>query len=262
MCFPWDSGCWRRERFTSVSGCSRAPSGMRPRCERADRPARRYARCPDSRTGWSTPDTGSAGRWSAALPESWARWASGPRRTSPGAARARGCRCWRPTCSGCSGPGVDRKELRALSREAMRSYGRYWLEVFRLPVIPVDRLMAGMHETGSIQNAFEYLAAGRGVVFALPHMGNWDQAGAWIIASGAGSFTTVDGAAEAGVGLRAVRRLPREPRHGGAAGQRRLPVRSAYWRSGCGRAGWSACSATGTSPAPASRWISSARRPG
>jgi phosphatidylinositol dimannoside acyltransferase len=28
-------------------------------------------------------------------------------------------------------------------------------------------------------------------VIALPHMGNWDQAGAWIIAKGAGSFTTV-----------------------------------------------------------------------
>ena len=35
------------------------------------------------------------------------------------------------------------------------------------------------------------LATGRGVVVALPHMGNWDQAGAWIIAQGAGSFTTV-----------------------------------------------------------------------
>ena len=32
---------------------------------------------------------------------------------------------------------------------------------------------------------------GRGVIFALPHMGNWDQAGAWIIGQGAGSFTTV-----------------------------------------------------------------------
>jgi phosphatidylinositol dimannoside acyltransferase len=29
------------------------------------------------------------------------------------------------------------------------------------------------------------------VVFALPHMGNYDQAGAWIIAKGAGSITTV-----------------------------------------------------------------------
>jgi KDO2-lipid IV(A) lauroyltransferase len=35
------------------------------------------------------------------------------------------------------------------------------------------------------------LAAGRGVVVPLPHMGNWDQAGAWVIGRGAGSFTTV-----------------------------------------------------------------------
>ena len=48
-----------------------------------------------------------------------------------------------------------------------------------------------MHDTGHIRVAFEYLAAGRGVVFALPHMGNYDLAGAWVIAKGAGSVTTV-----------------------------------------------------------------------
>ena len=32
-------------------------------------------------------------------------------------------------------------QLRALSREAMRSYARYWLEVFRLPVMPIARLV-------------------------------------------------------------------------------------------------------------------------
>jgi lauroyl/myristoyl acyltransferase len=57
--------------------------------------------------------------------------------------------------------------------------------------MPIDRLIDGMRDTGHIQKAFEYLAEGRGVIFALPHMGNWDQAGAWIIAKGAGSFTTV-----------------------------------------------------------------------
>src|SRR6266536_3233806 len=44
---------------------------------------------------------------------------------------------------------------------------------------------------GDVRIVFDHLAAGRGVVFALPHMGNWDQAGAWIINRGAGSFTTV-----------------------------------------------------------------------
>jgi KDO2-lipid IV(A) lauroyltransferase len=62
-------------------------------------------------------------------------------------------------------------QLRALSRQGMRSYERYWLEAFRPPVIPVDQLLAGMRDTGHIKTAFDYLAAGRGVVFALPHMG-------------------------------------------------------------------------------------------
>jgi KDO2-lipid IV(A) lauroyltransferase len=77
-------------------------------------------------------------------------------------------------------------ELRALSRQAMRSYARYWLEAFRLPVMPADRLIRGMHDTGHPRAAFGYLAAGRGVVFAVPHMGNYDLAGAGVIANGAG----------------------------------------------------------------------------
>jgi lauroyl/myristoyl acyltransferase len=89
------------------------------------------------------------------------------------------------------GTDADGGELRALSRLAMRSYARYWLEIFRLPVMPMQRLIDGMRDTGHMQDAFDCLNEGRGVVFALPHMGNWDQAGAWIIAKGAGSFTTV-----------------------------------------------------------------------
>src|SRR5262249_17929765 len=73
----------------------------------------------------------------------------------------------------------------------MRSYARYWLEAFRLPVMPAGRLAAGMHDTGHLRAAFEYLAAGRGVIFALPHMGNYELTGAWVIAKGAGSMTTV-----------------------------------------------------------------------
>jgi lauroyl/myristoyl acyltransferase len=83
------------------------------------------------------------------------------------------------------------EQLRGLSRQVVRSYARYWLEVFRLPVIPAGRLLGGMHVTGHVQALFEYLAAGRGVILALPHMGNYDLAGAWIIAKGAGSTTTV-----------------------------------------------------------------------
>jgi lauroyl/myristoyl acyltransferase len=138
-------------------------------------------------------DAGYGLGWSVVCraPESWARWAfmagaeiawrrQGPR-----------VQVLEANLRRVLGPAADGGELRALSRQSMRSYARYWLEVFRLPVIPVKRLVDGMYEEGSVQIAFDYVAAGRGVVFALPHMGNWDQAAAWIIASGAGSFTTV-----------------------------------------------------------------------
>jgi KDO2-lipid IV(A) lauroyltransferase len=90
------------------------------------------------------------------------------------------------------GPQASGKELRALSRAGMRSYARYWMEVFRLPVISREQILAGMISPGAGEEAaFAQLAAGRGVVFALPHMGNWEVAGAWIIARGGKKFTTV-----------------------------------------------------------------------
>ncbi len=80
-------------------------------------------------------------------------------------------------------PGQD------LTRAALRSYARYWREVFRLPVTPREAVLAGMRTTG--EAAFrEALASGRGVVLALPHSGNWDHAGAWCGHTGA-PFTTV-----------------------------------------------------------------------
>lgn len=89
-------------------------------------------------------------------------------------------------------PDADGKELRTLSREALRSYGRYYQEAFRLHTFETSRIVDGMHTEGpGEQTAFEHLRNGRGVVFALPHMGNFEQAGAWIIARGADGFTTV-----------------------------------------------------------------------
>jgi KDO2-lipid IV(A) lauroyltransferase len=90
------------------------------------------------------------------------------------------------------GPDVDGKTLRTTSREVLRRYARYWLEIFRLPVMPIDLLVGGIHDPANeMKTIFDIMASGRGVVAALPHMGNWDQAGAWFIAQGAGSLTTV-----------------------------------------------------------------------
>ncbi len=91
-----------------------------------------------------------------------------------------------------TGADKSKEELRRVSRAAMRSYLRYWLEVFRLPVIPAERIMTHTRMYGDQEQvAFGHLAAGRGVIFALPHMGNYELAGAWIVRRGAGSFTTV-----------------------------------------------------------------------
>jgi len=79
------------------------------------------------------------------------------------------------------GPDPSVMDLRRLSRDGMRSYLRYWPEAFRLPVIPPAEILGRMRAAGEEQTAFRHLAAGRGVNFALPHMGNWEHAGAWIV---------------------------------------------------------------------------------
>ena len=136
------------------------------------------------------------------FPESWARWVFMAvadiawRRQGPKVqvleANLRRVLIYQDSSPVVDGPVVDGGELRALSRAALRSYARYWLEVFRLPVIPVERIVAGMHFRGSgDETVWAHLNSGRGAVIALPHMGNFDQAGVWIIAQGAGTFTTV-----------------------------------------------------------------------
>jgi lauroyl/myristoyl acyltransferase len=83
-------------------------------------------------------------------------------------------------------------ELRALSRAVLRSYARYYLETFRMQVIPAERIATGMHVNfDQADLALGYMKNGRGVIFALPHMGDFELTGRWIIGYGAGSFTTV-----------------------------------------------------------------------
>ncbi|MEU4574967.1 phosphatidylinositol mannoside acyltransferase [Nonomuraea sp. ATR24] len=80
-------------------------------------------------------------------------------------------------------------ELRELTRAGMRSYFRYFHEIFRLPSMTTEEIVRRSHTVGA-EHVHDTVAAGRGVVLALPHMGNWDQAGAWLVAVGH-PFTTV-----------------------------------------------------------------------
>lgn len=80
-------------------------------------------------------------------------------------------------------------ELRALSRAVMRSYARYYLETFRLQIITDERILSGMHvNMEQLDRTLEYMRGGRGVIYALPHMGDFEQAGRWVILVGAGSI--------------------------------------------------------------------------
>ncbi|MFC0557149.1 phosphatidylinositol mannoside acyltransferase [Planotetraspora thailandica] len=79
--------------------------------------------------------------------------------------------------------------VRELSRAGMRSYFRYWMEAFRLPSMSRERILSGTVAPGG-QAIFDNVDSGRGAVMALPHMGNWDMAGAWLVHKGY-PFTTV-----------------------------------------------------------------------
>jgi lauroyl/myristoyl acyltransferase len=80
-------------------------------------------------------------------------------------------------------PDLDGPALEELTRAAMRSYLRYWCEAFRLPSWPVHDVVARTRTVHEERLRDPY-AAGRGVISALPHAGNWDWAGAWAGATG------------------------------------------------------------------------------
>jgi phosphatidylinositol dimannoside acyltransferase len=87
------------------------------------------------------------------------------------------------------GPDLPATAIRELSRAALRSYLRYWNEVFRLPAWSPDQIVSRVraeHE-GRLREAY---ASGRGLVVCLPHSANWDLAGAWAASTGM-PFTTV-----------------------------------------------------------------------
>ncbi|MFG2711641.1 phosphatidylinositol mannoside acyltransferase [Streptomyces goshikiensis] len=87
-------------------------------------------------------------------------------------------------------PDASPERLRALSQAGMRSYMRYWMESFRLPTMETGRFGQDvqMKDEHILREA---LASGRGVVVALPHLANWDLAGAWAVGHLGVPFATV-----------------------------------------------------------------------
>jgi phosphatidylinositol dimannoside acyltransferase len=79
---------------------------------------------------------------------------------------------------------VPESSLDEVTRAGMRSYLRYWCEVFRLPDWDTDRIVSRIRIENE-HNMRAPLDAGVGLVGAVPHMGNWDHCGAWVTLSGA-----------------------------------------------------------------------------
>jgi lauroyl/myristoyl acyltransferase len=75
-------------------------------------------------------------------------------------------------------PGATPDELDALTRAGMRSYLRYWQEAFRLPDWDDARIVGRVRTVNEkfLRDAHD---AGKGVICALPHLANYDHAGAW-----------------------------------------------------------------------------------
>jgi KDO2-lipid IV(A) lauroyltransferase len=87
-------------------------------------------------------------------------------------------------------PDASPERLAELSRAGMRSYLRYWMESFRLPTWSAERISTGVEVKGQ-HHLTDGLAAGKGVIVALPHLANWDLAGAWATTHLKIPFTTV-----------------------------------------------------------------------
>ena len=71
--------------------------------------------------------------------------------------------------------------LRKAVAETFGSYGRYWLELFRLADDARGTLELDIEGFDHITAGLEH---GTGVILALPHVGGWDFAGAWLATQG------------------------------------------------------------------------------
>jgi KDO2-lipid IV(A) lauroyltransferase len=86
--------------------------------------------------------------------------------------------------------GTEPKQVPAgLIRASLSSYARYWREAFRLPAMNHTALGERLW-VNDIELVWGALEAGRGAVLALPHSGNWDMAGVWLVQNH-GTFATV-----------------------------------------------------------------------
>jgi KDO2-lipid IV(A) lauroyltransferase len=77
----------------------------------------------------------------------------------------------------------DSPLVQAATKECFLLYGRYWYETFALRTMPWDEVDRRWSVDG-LEHLDRALEAGKGIIMALPHMGNWDAAGHWLCIKG------------------------------------------------------------------------------
>ena len=88
---------------------------------------------------------------------------------------------------------VPAQRLEETVRAGLRSYARYWMEAFRLPSQNRQQSLDGFYlAPDQYDEVKSLIAEGQGLVFALPHVGNWDAAAAWVVSNGWRMITVME----------------------------------------------------------------------
>ena len=75
--------------------------------------------------------------------------------------------------------GKTGENLAELTAAGFASYGRYWSETLKLPTLNAAEIDRGFSYTG-LDHILDCLQEGNGAIIALPHLGGWEWAAAWL----------------------------------------------------------------------------------
>jgi KDO2-lipid IV(A) lauroyltransferase len=81
------------------------------------------------------------------------------------------------------GPDASQATVERVVRRGFYRYGRYWAEAFRLENLSQQDISDRFTIEGQ-ENLDAAVAKGRGAIFAVPHIGNWDAGAAWLLTQG------------------------------------------------------------------------------
>ena len=88
-------------------------------------------------------------------------------------------------------PQITQLDLELLLYKAMRSSIRYWCDTFRFPDWSLERIAHTVTTTHE-ELLLDAMAAGKGAIVTLPHVGNYDHAAAYFCGKGAQLVTVAE----------------------------------------------------------------------